>query len=196
MDATKIEILNNHYNETYNLCKSAQSDRNKIFLCVVTILATQFLFIIEPMSTVKVLTSWLENAYGVNFAFQIEVLQALLWLMLLYCIMRYYQVNCYVERQYKYIHDLERDISGLLGLVVNRESGNYLDSYPEVLEGIHIIYTWIFPILFQIIIIAKIATEIRVSNIGLPFVINCVLFICCFILTILYLRFLHCKKKK
>lgn len=195
MDSTtKIEILSNHYNETYSLCKGAQTERNKMFLCVCFVLAIQFLFIIEPTSMITAFTSWLKEAYAVDFGFQAEVLQVLLWLVLLYCTMRYYQLNCYVERQYKYIHNLEKQMSEMSSLVVDRESKNYLDAYPKVLDAIHIIYTWLFPILFEVIIVAKIVSEIKNSIFGMPIIINCILFTCCFVLTILYLLFLHPRK--
>ena len=197
MDSTtKIEMLSNHYNETCSLCKGAQTDRNKMFLYVCLVLDIQFLFIFEPRSMITVLTSWLKEAHDVNFGFQVEVLQVLLWLVLLYCTMRYYQLNCYVERQYKYIHNLEKQMSEISSLVLNRESSNYLDSYPKVLYAIHIIYTWLFPVLFEVIIVAKIVSEIKNSSFGMPIIINCILFTCCFVLTILHLLFLHpCKKR-
>lgn len=59
------------------------------------------------------------------------------------------------------------------------------------MDFIHIIYTWIFPVLFIIIITAKILTEIYSSYIGLPIIIDCILFLICLSLTIFYLHFPH-----
>lgn len=107
--------------------------------------------------------------------------------------MRYYQINVYIERQYNYIHSLEEDISREAGIKFDREGGDYLSNYPKMNSFMDILYKWIFPIIYCLIICYKIINEYIVSKFSFLLILNTVLFISCFVLTILYLIFLHGK---
>lgn len=196
MESTKIEVLHDHYKDSCSISKDAQASRNKMFLLVCFIVVAQFLLLVEPASIIFAFTLWIRESYDIDIGGQLETIQIFLWLMLLYCVMRYYQLSCYVERLHLYIHKLETQLSSISQLVIDRESKSYLDFYPKLLDGVHVVYTWVFPILFQVVIITKIVIEINNSYIGLSIIINCVMFLCCSILTILYFYFLHFEKKK
>ena len=187
----KLELLYDHYKDTYGLVKDAQSNRNKTFLFLNIALVINLLFVIEPTSVIIIATSWLKESHGVDIRLQVEIFQVFLWLILLYFTMRYVQVNCYIERQYRYIHQLEKSITDKSEIKIDRESENYLGDYPFVLKGVHIFYTWIFPILFGIAIAYKIIIEIRNSAFGIPVVFSCIIFLCCLVLFFLYFCFLH-----
>jgi len=136
----------------------------------------------------------LKDTYNIDISNQINIIQNLLWFVLLYFTMRYYQSNIYIERQYKYIHKLEEDISKLSGIEFYRESKSYLTYYPLVLDFVHILYTWIFPLLFEVVIIARIIMEyLSYSYIKVSLIIDFAIFLCCFVLTVLYIVAIHRK---
>jgi len=186
-----MELLYDHYKESYGLSKEAQSNRNKAFMFLCIALAINLLFVFEPSSILLVLTSWLNESHGIDFSLQVEIIQVFLWLVLLYFTIRYIQLNCYIERQYKYIHQLESRISNISEVRIDRESENYLKSYPKVLDGIYVVYTWMFPILYVVATTFKIIVEIRASSIKAPIVISLLIYICCSILFVLYFCFLR-----
>ena len=107
-----------------------------------------------------------------------------------------YQTNIYIERQYKYIAVLEDKISTMLKeTCFKRESDNYLEKYPIVLDLISIFYTWIIPLLIIIINIGKLWMEFRTAS-NLWSVIFDTL--CCgftAVLTIMYLAMMHPRHK-
>ena len=189
-----LGLLHEHYKESFGLSRDAQSNRNKTFLLLNLALAISFLFVIEPASVLLIITSWLKESHGVDLGLQVGIVQVFLWLIVLYFTMKYIQLNCYIERQYKYISSLENKLTEVSGVKIDRESANYLKTYPIALDGIHIVYTWIFPILYEVAITFKILVEIKNSSWGVPIVIDCIIFLCCFALFCMYFYFLRKKK--
>lgn len=122
------------------------------------------------------------------------IIQSFLWLVLLYLTMRYYQTTIHIEKQYNCIYSIKSDISSIGQIKFDRESGNYLSNYPKMSDFVDLLYKWVFPIIYCLIICYKIITEYITSKFSLLLVLNTVLFISCFVLTILYLVFLNSKK--
>ena len=187
----KLDLLYDHYKNSYELSKQSQSDRNKLFIILTLIIALHFLFIIEPDIVCFSLYGWLNESFKINIAIEFSIIQSLLWFVLLYFTIRYYQVNTYIERQYNYLHKLEESISCLSGYEFNRESFNYLQEYPWLLDFISIIYRVIFPVLYLIVLCVKIGYEIFSSVLSLSLILDIILALCCLVLTLLYLLFLH-----
>lgn len=191
----KSELLYDHYKETFIIIKDTLIQRNRFFVMLFVIMTLQFLFAISPKSISTLLTTIIQNSYSIDISGQMIIIQCLLWLVLLYFTMRYYQSTVYVERQYNYIHSLEADIAVTMRIKFDREGGDYLKKYPKMNDMIDIIYKWIFPIIYCLVICCKIISELQNSSFGFPIIFDTIIFICCFVLTILYLVFLHSKKK-
>jgi hypothetical protein len=107
--------------------------------------------------------------------------------------MKYMQTSIYIERQYKYIEKLETEISKCFETNFDRESCSYENNYPLVLNTIHIIYAWIFPILSSLIIILKIYFEIKQNTNIIPLIFDTIIAVMIVLLNIFYLIFLHKK---
>ncbi len=189
----KTELLYDHYKETFSRIKECLNDRNHFFVMVFIVIAVQFLFATSSDTISSVIVSLVQEKYKIDISAQMSIIQSLLWLILLYLTMRYYQINVYIERQYNYIHSLEEDISREAGIKFDREGGDYLSNYPKMNSFMDILYKWIFPIIYCLIICYKIINEYIVSKFSFLLILNTVLFISCFVLTILYLIFLHGK---
>lgn len=186
-------MLYDHYKETFSRIKECLNDRNHFFVMVFIVIAVQFLFATSSDTISSVIVSLVQEKYKIDISAQMSIIQSLLWLILLYLTMRYYQINVYIERQYNYIHSLEEDISREAGIKFDREGGDYLSNYPKMNSFMDILYKWIFPIIYCLIICYKIINEYIVSKFSFLLILNTVLFISCFVLTILYLIFLHGK---
>lgn len=189
----KIELLYDHYKETFSRIKESLNDRNHFFVMVFIVIAIQFLFATSSDTISSVIISLIQEKYKIDISAQMSIIQSLLWLILLYLTMRYYQINVYVERQYNYIHSLEKDIAREASIKFDREGGDYLSNYPKMNSFMDILYKWIFPIIYCLIICYKIIVEYIVSKFSLLLILNTILFASCFVLTILYLMFLHGK---
>jgi H+/gluconate symporter-like permease len=109
---------------------------------------------------------------------------------------RYFQTNIYIERQYFYIEQLEREISNeLQSNIFARESKNYLQSYPLVLDIIDFIYKLAFPVLAILLIALKIIFEWIQQNNIISCLIDSFIAFAIILLSIFYLIFLHKKKE-
>lgn len=189
----KTELLYDHYKETFSRIKESLNDRNHFFVMVFIVIAIQFLFATSSDTISAVIVSLIQEKYKIDISAQMSIIQSLLWLILLYLTMRYYQINVYIERQYNYIHSLEKDIAKEADVKFDREGGDYLSNYPKINSFMDILYKWIFPIIYCLIICYKIIIEYIVSKFSLLLILNTILFASCFVLTILYLMFLHGK---
>ncbi len=192
----KVELLYDHYKETFSRIKKTLEDRNRFFVMVFIVMTLQFLLATTPESISTLLIAVIYKQYEINIINQITLLQSLFWLILLYLTMRYYQINVYVERQYNYIHSLESDIESYAKITFNRESGDYLSNYPKMNSFMDMLYKWVFPLIFCFVISCKILYEIMYFTSFWLLLCDITLFCILFVLTILYLCFLHPKLSK
>lgn len=191
----KWELFYDHYKETFLLIKDYNKERNKFFLLVVIIVGLQLMLAIVPDSTIPLIVGMVKEVYNIDILNHFIIVQSILWIVLAYFTMRYYQSVVYIERQYNYIHKLEETISNLCEVEFDRESKNYLTFYPKMSDAIDFMYKWVFPILYCFAIMVKIYAELQTYCFRLAILFDCVIFICCFVLTVLYLIFLHGKKQ-
>lgn len=190
----KTELLYDHYKETFSIIKDTIIQRNRFFVMVFLVMTLQFLFASSPDSVSYLIIGIIQKQYEIDISNQISIIQSFLWLILLYLTMRYYQATIHIEKQYNCIHLIESDISNIEHITFDRESGNYLSNYPQMSDFVDILYKWVFPIIYCLIICYKIVVEYITSKFGFLLLLNSILFVSCFILTILYLVFLHGKR--
>lgn len=190
-----LELLYDHYKETFNLSKEAQNRRNKSFLMLCILEAISFWFLIQPEKVFQLLTDGINNGLDVSLSLSNTIMQTLLWIVTVYILIRYIQDVLYVERQYGYLSALEKQISELNEIdIFKRESDNYLSNYPIVLNLIDLFYKTFMPILFIIINSVRIFMEwenaIRIS---IALVCDTAIFSAVFIITWFYFFEIHSK---
>jgi hypothetical protein len=163
-----------------------------VMLCIgITLL---FCFLLSPSEVFNSIYKMVEGYFSLELPFQITILQSFVWVIILYFFIRYIQTNIYIERQYKYIEQLENKIAEQTEIEFNRESKNYENEYPLVLNMIHIIYTWVFPVMSILIIALKIYFE-KIQRINIvPLAFDTIIALIIILLNIFYLTFLHKKK--
>jgi hypothetical protein len=121
-------------------------------------------------------------------------------------VIKYFQINLLIERQYKYLHHIEKKLSQKLDdFNIFREGRAYLNEYPFYSSIIHRIYTIGFPILLILLIVIKWKEKLSLTKnyeIFSFFSFDTLISGIIIILTLFYLLWIHfkdfknCKKKK
>lgn len=181
-----------------------QAKRNALFVYVCVFELINFVMLLFPQVINSALSAFLLETYKVSLSDLLGLLPTGIWLITTYVLVRYFQTTIYVERQYPYIEVIEAEITKETGLsCFDRESKAYLSNYPKVLDLIHIFYTWMIPVLLQVINTVKIILEWKVTAGIATTWVNTLIYVFLVVLTILFLIFMHtpakqvkCPKKK
>lgn len=187
----KTELLYDHYKETFSIIKETIIQRNRFFVMVFLVMTLQFLFASSPDSVSYLIIGIVQKQYEIDISNQMSIIQSFLWLILLYLTMRYYQATIHIEKQYNCIYSIESDISNIEHIKFDRESGNYLSNYPKMSDFVDILYKWMFPLIYCLVICYKIGNELVLLKFKLQTIIDLILFISCLWLTVLYFIYLH-----
>lgn len=144
------EILYDHYKETVNNVKQNENKRNKKFLIIMTQIFILFLITFKSDGVIKTISDFLIIKWNIGLYFSINIIQISILISLLYCVIRYFQLNVQIEKLYPYIHKLEDKLATEVNDVIGREGKNYLNNYPKTQNIIYYCYKFLFPILFSI----------------------------------------------
>ena len=188
-----IEILYDHYKDTYALSKVAQERRNKSFVCLCILETVAYLWAVDPQKMIGALQSYEILSGFVNLGH--EIIQTFLWMMIVYVLIRYVQDMIYVERQYGYLTKLEIKISSIVAdEMFSRESSNYLKEYPKILNLIDLFYKMVMPVLFLVLNFVHIIMEWQYDQKNMLSVLcDSFIFTAIFIITWFYFFWIHSK---
>ncbi len=182
-----------HYKETFQNIKDFWKLRDRLFLWALVLIGLQFFQISSPGKSSKFITDLVKEHLGFQILANVELLNTLLWFILLSTTIRYFQTNVYINRQYDYIGGLEKKFTIFFGgEIICREGVGYLKNYPWFSNWIDFLYTWVFPILLVLIGGFKIYKEFPgYENIGQwSYFFNIAFYLFISISTFLYLIFL------
>jgi len=94
---------------------------------------------------------------------------SLLWFLLAYLLVQYYQRSILVDRQYIYLDGIEKKINKLIAAgFVTREGFSYHKDRPEFLKRVKILYSVIFLLLMGLVVLGKIVRETIAVHLELP----------------------------
>lgn len=143
MDSDKyIDLYYDHYKETYRLSKEAQVRRNKEFIIVCILETISFLMIGNKDFVMELINAVATKELEPAISFDTAILQSLSWILIAYFWVRYIQDTLYVERQYGYLDQIEREIEQFLGQnSFNREGEHYIHGYPIILNLVDLFYS-------------------------------------------------------
>lgn len=146
----QLEILHDHYKETFARMRDAEASRDRLFVWVIGLFALLSLEIGYPAAVGGALGKL--SIAGGELNLQSLPLPALLnatWVLTLTISLRYCQTTILVNRQYPYLHILEETISPMLGGgdLYQREGKVYLRGYPLLLDVAWIAYGVLFPLI-------------------------------------------------
>lgn len=193
MDA--LEMLYDHYKETFSLSKEAQARRNKSFIVLCILEAFSFLLLIRPEKAFEIILEGINKELDMTLQLSNTIIQTLLWLLIAYIMVRYIQDMLYVERQYIYLNNLEKEISKLGSVdIFAREGANYQKDYPMVLNFIDLFYKMLMPIFFALINAVRIYEEwVLPDKITIALICDTVLFMSILIIDWFYFFEIHTK---
>ncbi len=108
----------------------------------------------------RVIGVLLQRLAGQEIKLDAGALAVLLWFVQFALIVRYFQTTMTVERQYRYIARVEKEMCALYGgEVLARESASYLANYPKFSDWIHLVYSRVFPFALAFIVCWSVVPE-------------------------------------
>lgn len=176
----QLEILHDHYKETFARLREVEAARNRLFLWMIGLFALLSLEIGYPAAIGRSLGKI--SVAGAELNLQALPLPALLnatWVLTLAIVLRYCQTAISVTRQYPYLHMLEENISPIVRGsqrhqtsetvvapllhedVYQREGKVYLSGYPLLLDVAWFAYVILFPLIVAVATSALVFWEWR-----------------------------------
>lgn len=189
----EVELLYDHYKESFSLSKEAQAQRNKDFIWLCILQALAFFAVIRPEQAFGLILDGINSKLDMTLSLGNSVIQTLLWTLNTYVMIRYIQNALYVERQYVYLKQLEEKLTVQCpNSIFTRESSHYKKNYPMVLNFIDLFYKMLMPILFAVINTVHIHKEwVSLQKITLALVCDMLLYIAIFVITWFYFFEIH-----
>ena len=157
-----LELYYDHYKETYSIHQKTKVERDRYYLILCALEAFSFYLAIQPDQAATVVRSSIQGKLNAAITIGQDILQTLTWIIIAYVLVSYCRDCMHVERQYRYLDKLEKEISVLLPKkgVFDRESDDYLKDYPIVLNLTDIFYKIVSPIMFCVINYIRIREEV------------------------------------
>ena len=140
-----VSLYYDHYKDTFEQLKGSLSRRDRLTLFLLLLAVLVALLSFDTERTGRIFTQLLEKEYGIREIGAAFIDTASI-LALTYVALAYYRVCLGIERMYVYLHNVEYTLSTYIGLNIDRESRNYLSSYPCLLTLIDWIYVFLLPV--------------------------------------------------
>lgn len=192
-DDKKLELLNDHYKDTFVYLKETLRLRDRLFVFILVTITLLLFQLYSPSEAGTTIGAFIAKQLDVQNAVSIAFVGSVIWFALLAFVMRYFQTVIFIERQYKYIHNLEDQLSAHYDdKAFTREGKSYLKNYPMFSDWAYYLYTLIFPLLLIAVVAGKMVNEyVFASGISFLLVFNSVIALGIVISTVLYLRMVH-----
>jgi len=143
-----LEILHDHYKETFARIRDVEQSRDRLFLWLIGLFALLCLEIGYPAAVGGSLGTISIVGGEINLnALPLPALLNITWALTLVTALQYCRTAVWVNRQYPYLHLLEETISPELGggNLYKREGKVYLSEYPLLLDVAWFAYGFLFP---------------------------------------------------
>lgn len=150
MNENKINLLYDHYKECVVNQKNNCKSRDKLFLYLLILLGILFLEFYDPTLTFNLAKDLLKDK--THFIISYQYFSIFLMFLLLTLGLRYFQICITIERDYFYIHEVEKKINLLSPNLISKEGVSYLYDYPIFSNFMDIVYKLLFPVIFLITI--------------------------------------------
>lgn len=148
-----LEILSNHYSETFSLLKEAVARRDRIFLYILGLIFLLLLYINAPSSLSNWLSQLANSQSGNNQSTELLLDSSFIGAVLLFGLLSlahtYFQTVLHIERQYDYVYSLEKQLSqNFENKAFIREGAHYKKSKRKFAAWTKMIFWYLFPLLF------------------------------------------------
>lgn len=186
------ELLYDHYKDTINIVKDEEVKRNKLFIIMIVHILILFLITIHPQGIFKTIDGLLVENLKVSLFFSINIIQIVAMFSMLYCSIRYYQININIDRMYTYIHKIEKEVAKTINKSIEREGMGYISNYPKTLDFIYYSYKYIFPVLFMVLL----SIRLIINNTWNNWIIKGLEILITFALIVLNILYMYDTKKQ
>lgn len=163
---TKLELACSHYKDSYEVHLATIKHRDLLFY---VLLATTAFFSLQISSldlANTTLTELISNSSGVKLSKDSQLLNSLVWFLLLGTSTRYFQLVLQIEREYNYLHSIEDYLRRHYPetALFSREGSSYLQKYPIFSNWVWLLYTIAFPSLLLVAITLRIKAQIHSTS--------------------------------
>ncbi|TXL02665.1 hypothetical protein BMR07_17310, partial [Methylococcaceae bacterium CS1] len=111
MEAEKFNNLCSHYKDTFDNHKTSIKQRDTLFYLLLPILAVFTLQLTTENVVATAIEQYVQSSSGIKIGNNLEFISTLLWLLLLGFTTRYFQVVVEIDRQYEYLHSVEKQLN-------------------------------------------------------------------------------------
>lgn len=190
-----LSTIGEHYKFTLSQLQSLIGQRNKFFYFSLTAVLVILAQVFTPNQANTTVLGLLATKLGLTSGINLEFVTSIVWFLLLGFVLRYFQLNINIEREYNYVHLLEADLNKLVGgIAFTREGAHYAKSETLFSRWLWVLYTIVFPSLLILAVTCRIINEARLYENSPLLWFDIV--ICCSIVftTVLYFCALHVRR--
>jgi hypothetical protein len=191
----KIEILYDHYKETFLYQREYIKDRDIYFIISLSLLIFLVLQLTNEQLLQNVVNSLTKTHIDKDIKIDFSYVDNILNTIFFYVMIKYYQLNTLIERMYDYIHNCEKDFQKVFRINIAREGKAYKENYPLILQKIHIVYTIVYPIILAVVITIKIKLSLYTLIVKIQYyvIFDMILFLLLFVINLVYMYWLNSK---
>lgn len=196
MEDSKLQLLYDHYKDTFFHIRECLKLRDRLFFFILIMVTLMLFQVYSPVESGEAVSQFITKKLELKSPIDITFIGSIIWFGLLSLVVRYFQTVVQIERQYKYIHQIEEQLSTHYeNRAFTREGKAYLKDYPLFSSWAWILYTIVFPALLLVLVIIKIIGEIcRAGSISLLLSVNVAIALLIVLSTLFYLLLVHFKK--
>ena len=152
--AIDLATLHDHYKDTFARIKEWERQRDRAFFTVAALIGFLFLGVNYPATVKAVFTeATIANARFDPTKLPVGIFVSVGWSVLFALVLRHCQASITVERQYVYLHGLERKLATVTGddELFQREGKAYLSGYPAFSTWAYLFYAVLFPLTVAVV---------------------------------------------
>jgi len=203
-DDKQAELLLDHYKDTFQHIQSYTKIRNRLFMYNLILLAVIVFDACSPGSLSELLNAYIEKSLSKKIVLDFNIIFSAMWFILLCLIIEYYKRSINIDRQLRYLGDIEKKICEAMGGdYITREGKSYQSATgipeakskakrPIYLRGVGPLYTYFFPFALTVLAVVKTALDFSITNLTTIFNMLVGLILICY--NILYVKWALVKK--
>lgn len=195
-DDTMLDILYDHYKDSFGHLQRYLRQRDRVFVIVLVTMVLILFQVSLPSEASKLFSTFLSKQLELSTPLNLPFLTTIIWFVLFVLVVRYFQTVVLIEKQYDYIHALEKRLESRCGAgTFTREGKSYLSGTTLFSKWASGLYTITFPALLVLLITTEIIREIAIREHWEFFlVLNCLLYLSTIVSIVLYLAARHNQK--
>jgi len=147
MHSESVQILYDHYKDTFQTIQKTIAQRDKNFIWAFLLVVASLLLTLNPDVGLDLVKDIGKEKVKVNLSPTYYAINSVLLFSAIWFWIKYFQNILQIENLYTYIHKLEKMLSSINEIEISREGKSYLEHYPILKSLIHRFYTIFVPIM-------------------------------------------------